>query len=773
MIKFKKIGIFAVILSIFLTAFSITSNAQIVDEKSDKGYKEHPYYEPLYDDLYDDYSSELEGFPSTYSVDATKDEYESNDSFASATLLSPSFSGTSVPYDYNKTINATLHRNEWLWGLWKREVDEDYYKIQIYGKAKLKINLDNIPQDCDYDLELYEFDNVKYCEEDDISLISYSRYTGTYREKIEKDILPNVYFIRVYSYKGFDAQNKYSLNIDIDYQYNNESISDLKYTNGARAAMWISDYDPFGIGPFTTTSKEEIGYFTSSSSYSAYKISHPFTSILKGRDEVLHASIFIWDKDLRLALNEIVKQLIVVTEKELASNERIRIEIETTENVINGVALVGSVVLSVYSVTAAAAKYAVEVALGSIGLSVTPGTLNGILEAFIPYDKIEQQKNYISYLRVLSAALECNKNTDSNEVVRIDSKYKMVTESAIGIVHMDYMLDFTPMYQESYLYGKDVISAYQEGAYFNGTVYPIQSLEDVKRARQKNQIELEEVNTGGNTPIQLNYPKIDSIDTGQYYWYNFTAPENGVYCFFTQGDTDTVGELFHNIVPGRQTKGCILSHDDIDLVNGNKNFRIEYSLYKGQTIYIRVHGFNWTRTGLYLFQVEKIRELELTTEVISKEKLNYREEYVDSPETTGVTLDSGFDFTTKRLRCGYISNSYLTLSAKCKDAGVAYLEFDFNQRIQSFNFDMAIWSTDERLNKDSYIIFEIKDSHGNWSTYYTFDITSLSKNKDILNSFNFDFTEGVYGTRITVVTNLVTSTKNLGRVVLDNITLTH
>ncbi len=772
MIKFKKIGIFAVIFSIFLTAFSITSNAQIVDEKSERDLKEHPYYEPIYDDLYDDYSSELESFPSTYSADATKDDYESNDSFASSTLLSPSFSGTSSPYDYNKTIYATLHRNEWLWGLWKREVDEDYYKIQVYGKAKLKINLDNIPQDCDYDLELYEFDNVKYCEEDDISLLTYSRYAGTHRENIEKDILPNVYFIRVYSYKGFDAQNKYSLNINVDYQYNNESISNLKYSNGAGAAMWISDYDPFGIGPFTTTSKEEIGYFSSSSSYSAYKIGHPFTSIIKGRDEVLQASLFIWDKDLRLVLNAIIRQMIVETEKSVNQNASIKYKLEGTSEWINGIAVLGSVTLTILSAVDAPISVTTMTVL-SLGATLAPGMFDGIVEAIIPSAKIEVQKNYLSYLRVLSAALECNKNTDSNEVVRIDSKYKMVTESAIGIVHMDYMLDFTPMYQESYLYDKDVISAYQEGAYFNGTVYPIQSLEDVKRARQKNQIELEEVNTGGNTPIQLNYPKIETIDTGQYYWYNFTAPENGVYRFYTQGDTDTVGELFHNIVPGRQTKGCILSHDDIDLVNGNKNFSIEYSLYKGQKIYIRVHGFDWARTGLYLFQVEKIRELELTTEVINKEKFNYREEYVDSPETTGVTLDSGFEFTTKRLRCGFIIDKYLTLSAKSKDAGVAYLEFDFNQRIQSFNFDMAIWSTDERLNTNSYIIFEIKDSHGNWSTYFNFNIVNLSKNKDVLDSFNFNFENEVYGTRIKVVTNSVTSTKNKGRVVLDNITLTH
>lgn len=40
----------------------------------------------------------------------------------------------------------------------------------------------------------------------------------------------------------------------------------------------------------------------------------------------------------------------------------------------------------------------------------------------------------------------------------------------------------------------------------------------------------------------------------------------------------------------------------------------------------------------------------------------------------------------------------------------------------------------------------------------TFDIASLSKDKDTLDSFNFDFTTEVYGTRIKVTTNTVTST---------------
>ncbi len=78
-----------------------------------------------------------------------------------------------------------------------------------------------------------------------------------------------------------------------------------------------------------------------------------------------------------------------------------------------------------------------------------------------------------------------------------------------------------------------------------------------------------------------------------------------------------------------------------------------------------------------------------------------------------------------------------------------------------FDFNMAIWSIDEGLNTNSYIILEIKDSNCNWITYYSFDIANLSKNKNFLDSFKMDFEKEIYGLGIIVVTKSVTSTKNL------------
>ncbi len=45
--------------------------------------------------------------------------------------------------------------------------------------------------------------------------------------------------------------------------------------------------------------------------------------------------------------------------------------------------------------------------------------------------------------------------------------------------------------------------------------------------------------------------------------------------------------------------------DDVDYPD-NPNFRIEYQLTAGQTVYLRVRGYGWNETGLYALRVTKV-----------------------------------------------------------------------------------------------------------------------------------------------------------------------
>ena len=720
---------------------------------------------------YEDYENIGQNGIDVYSEDAVKDKYEDNNSITMAKCISPSYDGESAAKDYNVTIYATIHRNELLWGLIKKEVDEDYYRFNVYGKSKTTINLSNIPVGCDYDLELYEHVNRRYAELDQVSLVARSAFVSNNDEKISVDLLPGVYYLRVNSYNDtFNAKEEYKLSLNVDYYFEDVSISELRYSKGIGAALWVSDYDPFGIYPFALQSKSEVGFYCFSQYYSVHKFGNPMFQYIRDEDGIKHASLYIWDLNLRKILYEIVKTSIIQLESDFSDDEQIRITLDVTSDIVNGISVI--VGLALVFVPVANPALLTKVALNALGVTATvlPTLLDCIFETIMPQNLLERKSNYLNYLRTLSAALESNSSTSDQEVIKIDSNYKITDDSSFGVVQVDYDIDFTPMVQPSYLYDCDIIPAFQEDAKFNGTVYPLKTLDDINNARKKNAIDYSDVNTGGNEKLSLDVPFVAEINTGEYKWYHFTAPENGKYTFQTNSQMDTYGELFPHIVPGYSSDERINFDDD----GGNeRNFSITVEMFKDRTIYLRVRGYNWKASGLYSLSVSKTDEIELIEESISDQTFGFQNEYVDDLNRKPVSLDSGFNFTTQRIRCGYINNQYLTLSAKCKNAGLAYLQMDFTKDIQSFDFEMAIWSDEEYLNQKSSIVLETKDRNGIYNVEHTFNIAEMSKNKDSLDPYSFVFNKETYGVRISVRTNQVNYEKNKGRVVLSNFVLRH
>lgn len=84
------------------------------------------------------------------------------------------------------------------------------------------------------------------------------------------------------------------------------------------------------------------------------------------------------------------------------------------------------------------------------------------------------------------------------------------------------------------------------------------------------------------------------LGTGDCYWFVFTAPQSATFVFETTGSTDTYGELFSKMVGGRASDYQITYNDD---GGEDRNFKISYSMNKGDVVYLRVRGYNWDRVG--------------------------------------------------------------------------------------------------------------------------------------------------------------------------------
>ena len=728
--------------------------------------QKYEFEEKIYDDILSrPVVGDYEIIESVRTVEATKDQYEDNNSIGTATIISPNYIGKNQTSNYSTIINGTIHRNEWFWGLIKKEVDEDYYCFIVYGKALVTINLSNIPSGCDYDLELYSHDNTKYAEEEQVTFVKRSNNRGTNDENITTSILPGVYYIRINSYdNSFDAQSEYCLSLNVDYNYEDVSISKLRYCKGVEAALWVSDYDPFNIKAFTSHTKDPVGIVTSSADYSTNKFGNPLFQYINDNTEIKHASLYIWDLNLRRALYEIINISIDELQAEILDNKKYKLGIDITSEIVNGISTITSVVLMFVPDDISKTK---KIKLDILGFvtTISPSLLECIFNVIMPESLIETKSNYLNYLNVLAAALECNDATNDQEVIKIDSNYKIVTEKVVGIEQTNYYVDFSPSVQSNYLYNSDIISSFQSGAKFNGTIYPLKNLNDIDSARDKIQNQFEDINTGGDTQLLLDRPLADKINVGEYKWYHFTALENGIYTFQTNSEIDTYGEIFSTIAKGYSNDGLIAYNDDGGI---DHNFKLSMKIYKGRTIYLRVRGYNWKSSGLYSLYVKKTGEINLVEEYITGLNFGFENEYVDELQSKSVELDSGFSFTTNRIRCGYINNEYLALSAKCKGNNTAYLQIDFNQDIQSFDFKIAIWSNEEYLNQNSSIILETKGKEGIYKTKYIFDISNMSKNKDDLDDYSFCFDEETYGVRIKVIINQVHYQKNKGRIVLSD-----
>ena len=138
----------------------------------------------------------------------------------------------------------------------------------------------------------------------------------------------------------------------------------------------------------------------------------------------------------------------------------------------------------------------------------------------------------------------------------------------------------------------------------------------------------------------------------------------------------------------------------------------------------------------------------------------------DPARMYSTVTQNGLTIDTKRLRCGYIEESYIVLSPRRENAGEAYLEMNFDKTVYSFMYRACMWSNSE--NFDGTALIQIKNSQGVWSTLKEIPIDSLKIKEDGLTQFIEYTVAGIYGLRF-VTTSTATGSRNKGRFCLGDI----
>ncbi len=142
-------------------------------------------------------------------------------------------------------------------------------------------------------------------------------------------------------------------------------------------------------------------------------------------------------------------------------------------------------------------------------------------------------------------------------------------------------------------------------------------------------------------------------------------------------------------------------------------------------------------------------------------------------KTSELSCD-GLNITTRRLRCGYIENSYINLSPRREGAGEAFFELTFDRPVYSFMYSICLWSANEGLNGSANV--KVLNDKGNWIDYINLleDIV-LTTRIDGLKRYSHSFiiptaliAFGIYGIRFEATASAI-GDRNKGRICIDDL----
>ena len=178
--------------------------------------------------------------------------------------------------------------------------------------------------------------------------------------------------------------------------------------------------------------------------------------------------------------------------------------------------------------------------------------------------------------------------------------------------------------------------------------------------------------------------------------------------------------------------------------------------------------------GLILYDVKNYNSL-IKPEDFSEKFVNPngQGQYYFYEKQADIITSKGLKLSTNRLRCGYIDNQFLVLSAKRENAGLAFLEMNYDISVVSMTYELALWSGLEGLNiTESDVRIEYKTLSGEWIPYSEgIPIYEMSTLKTLPKKYYISFPEATRGIKFVVRTNSPSGDRNKGRIVLGDMNL--
>lgn len=524
------------------------------------------------------------------------DEFEDNDSFDTAYDLD----GLSNHYLAYREIEIEANLN-----FSSSQNDIDFYTFDIIRKSEVTINLSANNSNLSYTFAIY---NAQISEHEDGETLStqnsiiYNDNSNIQEKNFMEVLLPGTYYLKLaFCTDELSSNNiEYCINISISKcsDYDNESISDLKYNKNLKGAVWINDLYPF----------ETIGFSTP---FETYRFTLNGSSNLNYFDDIYNldsdriikmAEIYVWDPSIKEILFTIVDKL----DDELELYFKI-------ENYVSTIVDLTLELLDEHFELAITIGEKISRILFNEELSeiltnilIEEGEYN-LLNIELP-DNLLDAKKIGEYIAMLKDALL---NNDDNYICKIPI-YCQIAKYTHLLLNTEYYLDFDCTYKNVFneVYSIDlnnsnnIISSTPENPiYSSGKIYSLE-FTDIK-INKNNLVETSvfyDVMPTNINQVYLNSPISFDINFGHYNWYKFVAPETNKYHFIACGlnGNDLAMSLFSDPAlgyyddTGRYAYRTGGYHNMYDA--SNKGVYIPYDLYAGDIVYIKLNHKDFSQT---------------------------------------------------------------------------------------------------------------------------------------------------------------------------------
>lgn len=609
-------------------------------------------------------------------------------------------------------INEPNSEKATIRGAIASETDADWFSFSLKGKANIVVELTNIPRECNYDIALYKKPNVPQSDgvvEVLANKIGSSTKGRNWDEKYDTFLYPGVYYIKVYTAKNNDgsigyATTKYTLSCKTTSIFQDANTKEMKEL-GAKGALWLSDYDPFGLQPSSDVGasylvgREHSDYEYPWQSYDNYNPDFG----LSLNTTYKQAELFLWDHDLRNELADIIWDI------SNDQNDQLQNAIDLEIKAQRGLAI-ADILITIVGVGCEPVDYVYT------GVGICADFFNIM---FPEGNKFENYTTMINCLDNIYHDLVCNEDT-GDEIVRIPVYYKLSqTKTDIwslkiydggGYVPSQYYyyisgtytftsLSYAPISSRYPLYNdggklfRDGIMIHAEdwegGNPFRGTIYPLTSIGSIENAFSRNTY----YDHGCEELTLDKHSEIEKLNNGWYKWYSFTAPHSGHFRIRSTGDTRAAvdvctGKTYnsHSYAPG-------VIATEFRTPGYEEGFSYDFNLNAGEKLYFRVGG-RTSKTSDYIYLYETSVKV---TEVPAESIVNiYSDDF-----SFGTTWNNTWQYQNLSIPCNiYVESKGVfynternTIEMRCDRDGIcpeAFFNLYFDRPIKTFNFGTCI-----------------------------------------------------------------------------------